>query len=202
MADIIQIEQVRHKNDNISAGTDLKTNGPCQSPIVIKRLNEIGVSIAFHRHYFDIPFIENALQGLAYGQAWDLFRPKEEPSPVYSTYIIILRRDYGKETDDMLTTAVDRITKRAYMEEIRLWDREINISDLVKPHQYKLEDGANISAKTKAALLLSGMKTAWDLAHLTREELCQLPGMTTEEIVKLEKSLASRGVYLKTEIPS
>ena len=196
MADIIQLEQKkRHKNDNA------KTHEACKSPIVIKRFNEIGVSVAFHRHYFDIPFVENALQGLAYGEAWDLFRPKEEPSPVYATYIILLRRDYGKETDDMLTTAVDRVTKRAYLEELRLLEREINVSDLDKPHQNKLEDGANISAKTKAALLLSGIQTAWDLAHLTREELCQLPGISTDEVVKLEKSLASRGIYLKTKIP-
>ena len=155
-----------------------------------------------HKGYFNIPVLEHIMRGLAYGDVWSLYRRYKDPSPTYASFLISLNRDFDKENDDILTSIVGRVIKEIYLEEMRIWSDEVEISDLIRPFQYTLGDGANIDAKTRTALLSTGMRTAHDLASLTREEICQIPGMTTEGVVKLEKSLALRRIFLKNQVPS
>lgn len=85
---------------------------------------------------------------------------------------------------------------------MHFWNDEIKITDLLKPHSYELSDGANINNRTAQALLSANITTTGDLTKLSRDEICHLPGMTTDEVVRIEKSLASRGLFLRTKLPS
>lgn len=176
----------------------------CASPIVFKRQGEGCLNIYLHSYYYMIPFVENALKGLCYGEenVWRLCKLDEDPSSPYLGYGVVLQRYFGYETDDVLTTIVSRIIKEIYLEEIRAWGDDVCIDELTKPYRHKLEEGVNINKKTKKLLTREGFRNAWDLANTTREDICRIHGMTTEDVVRLEKSLASRGIFLKTQLPS
>ncbi|MBR3156875.1 helix-hairpin-helix domain-containing protein [Candidatus Saccharibacteria bacterium] len=196
------VVQFRSRDDNSIPSARAKPKTSCCSPIIVERYDRSIVSLLFHKSFFNIPHLEIALRCLAFGSVWDLYKPENEPSRIYVTYHIALKKEFGKSTDDVLVAIVDRIIKKAYLKEMRLRSNEVEIADLVKPRQYTLGDGANISARTKTVLMAAGMRTAEDLAEKTREDLCQIPGMSTEEIVRLEKSLAVRGIFLRTQVPN
>ena len=101
-----------------------------------------------------------------------------------------------------MTAIVAKIVKAAYLQEMHFWNDNIKVADLAKPHSYELSDGANINSTTIHALLSANITTTGELTELSRDEICRMPGMTTEEVVKLEKSLASRGLFLTTKLPS
>ena len=211
MADIIQFNRMCHD----SAGTNTKKNffisadsGPCKSPIMIERLEEFVFSVAFHKSYFNLECLEIALSGLGFGEGWSLYKPRDKQTKMYTVYHVALEggipfafSNDGIKTDDVLTAIAAKITKEVYLEELNLWESTIEISDLVKPYQYMLGDGANISQKTSSALRSAGFDTVQKLMGQTREEVCKIPGMTTDEVYKLEKSMASRGFFLLEKVP-
>lgn len=174
----------------------------CKSPIVVDRESMHSISIAFHKSYFNIPLLENAIQGLAYGESWDLYKDENEKPSIYSTYYILFCENNECDFDMLIATTISRITKKIYLEEISIWGNEIEIADLIEPRKYLPTERANITPKTKSKLFLAGIRTIYSLIDKTREDLCKIPEMTTEEIVRLEKSLASRGLFLKTNVPS
>lgn len=172
---------------------------PCLSPITVERIHPKYVKIGFHHDCFTMPFLENGLRGLSHGEKpiWELYKATEDDSPYYS-YYIKLNRDLGEETEDILTTIVDRAVKKSYLKEVRTWDIRVDISELAKPLSYQLEDGFNIDSRTKRLLESTGIKNARELSEMTREDLCEIPGMSTEDIARIEKSLAIRGIFLRT----
>ena len=186
-----------------------KPTGPCKSPIVIERLDKNIFSVAFHKSFFNFECLEIALQGLGYGEDWELYKPKKLQTKMYTVYLIALTDGIsatasreGVSMDNMLNAIATKITKEVYLEEINAWDRIIGIEDLAHPHQYVLNDGANVQAKTSSILRAAGLDTVQKLTKQTREKICEIPGMTTEEVYKLEKSMASRGFFLTEEVPS
>ena len=174
--------------------------GFCLSPIVVKRISPQSVEIGFHRTCFSMPFLEQGLQGLAHGEdsIWRLYKLTNEENSVYARYEIELTTDLGDSRDDILTTIIDRMAAKAYLKEIRTWGNEVNISELVRPHHYKLGDGVNIDSRTKILLEKTGVKNLRELSHMTREDLCEIPGISTIDVAKIEKSLAARGIFLRT----
>ena len=182
---------------------------PCRSPIEIKRLDKTAFSIAFTKNLFNLECLELALSGLGYGEGWDLYKPKDKQTKMYVVYYVILQDNNSNyltsndasDVDELLTSIATKIVKEVYLEELNLWDYMIEISDLVKPRQYNFDDGANISARTKSALYSVGFDTVQKLMRKKREEICKIPNMTTEEVYKLEKSMASRGFFLLTVVP-
>ena len=172
----------------------------CKSPIVTERLAKTAVSLSFHEKYYNIPFLENALSELVYGDVWDLRIIPKNARTMYRGYVINLTEDFGDENDEILLAIIGRIIERVYLEEICTWTDGLKIADLAIPHKYSLWDGANIASGTVILLSSQGIQTVRDLILRTREELCQIPGMTTGEVVKIEKSLASRGLFLKNRI--
>ena len=173
----------------------------CDSPIRVEFRDEGSVYIGFHRACFSMPFLEYALRGLAYGEdlTWRLYKVDDEKGrSKYLTYAVVLTCAPCDNDRDILTTVVDRMTKKVYSKEIRCWECDVSVSDLVKPYQYRLGDGTNISYDTVFMLEKAGIKKTEDLTQTTRENLCKIPGMTTMEIARIEKSLASRGLFLQT----
>ncbi|MBR3132173.1 helix-hairpin-helix domain-containing protein [Candidatus Saccharibacteria bacterium] len=202
MAELIQFrgrDGNHHRNEGCHrSDVNLFTDG-CKSPIIIRREHEVAVSISFHKGYFTTPFVEKVLQELAYSGEWELFIPDERDTLIqcYASFFVILNKKYGKDTAKVLNTIVDQIVSNVYLEEIRVLSHKVSIDELTKPYRYY----GFINAKTKVALSLVGVHTAQDIAEMTREELCRIPGVTTEEIVRLERGLAARGIYLTNNIP-
>lgn len=175
----------------------------CKSPILIDWLNRLSFAVSFHKNYFDIPLIDNVLVGLNYGETntWKLYWMDDPMDPSYVSYLVILQDFHNENAAKIMAAIVDRMIREAYLEEIRALEAGVNTYDLAKPYHVKLGEGATISGKTRAALLAAHMKTGRDLMQLTREQICAIPGMTTGEVVALEKSLAMRGLFLRTPAP-
>lgn len=182
----------------VSGGKTPKRSN-CASPIITKRINPETIEIGFSKDNFDIEMLEFSLRGLAHGETavWRLYRLEAE-DPFYAHYLIRLD-DSVSDKDDILKAVVYRISKEAYSEETRSWNSEVNLSDLTKPFRFT---GKTIDAHTKSLLENSGLRDIKSISHSTREELCQIPGMTTEMVASVEKSLATRGIFLRTMIPS
>lgn len=212
MAKIIEFKVVKPQKETDQKHTAMRMHQPdaahrrditheCDSPIRVDYREEGSVYVGFHKACFSMPFLEYSLQGLAYGETpvWELYRLNDKSGKSkYLTYAVVLTGEPTEDDRSILTTIVDRITKKVYLKEIRRWSNEVEISDLTKPYQYRLEDGVNVSAMTIATLKNAGLAEVGDLIDATREELCRLPGMTTIEVARLEKALASRGLFLKT----
>ena len=178
-----------------------KESERCRSPIIVDRIGTTIVAVDFHKAYFDIPLLENALQNVAYGEIWDLCKARDDNSP-YASYRVVLRQIYRDRANEVLAGAVEKIARRAYLEQIQVWNDDFDIEGLTKPHCYTINDGVSVYNKTTRKLLSAGIKTARDLTNSTREQICMIPGMTTEEVVGIEKSLASRGLFLITTVPT
>lgn len=175
----------------------------CKSPIITTWLNRLSVTVSFHSDYFYTSFVDNALEWLYYGEsnAWKLYRMKKPMEPSYVSYLVILQDFQNKNSAAVLATIVDRMIREVYLEEMKVCEEDINTYDLAKPYHAKLGEGTSINSKTRAALLAANLRTGQDLAQLTREQICAIPGMTTGEVVALEKSLVMRGLFLITRAP-
>lgn len=182
------------------------TDEVCASPIVIRYWEDDDhiISLSFHLGYFNTQIVEYTLKRLGFAEEnnWELRKLTGEQSSAYATYLLVLLKDYGEQREEALNAIVGRIVKEVYSEEMNFWNDEIEVKDLTRPHSYGLSDGANISRGTFHSLLFAGIKTIEDLTDRTREEICRIPNMTTGDVVRIEKSLISRGLSLKTEIPS
>lgn len=182
------------------------TDMACASPIVVKRWgnDDNVISISFHIGFFTVEIVEIALKGLVYGEEsiWQLRKLDREQNSVYAEYLLVLLKNFGEQREETLNAIIGRIVKEVYLEEMHFWNDDIKVADLAKPHSYELSDGANIGNKTTNALLSANITTTGDLTKMSRDDICRIPGMTTEEVVRLEKSLASRGLFLTTKIPS
>lgn len=211
MQNMVHINELRRRNTaNVSRfHPEVKMElQPCKSPILIERLDKDAFSVAFHKSFFNLECLEIALRGLGYGEGWELYKPKSKQTKMYTVYVVVYQGNLPVNAssgllsmDDVLDSIAGKITKEVYLEELNLWDSKVSISDLAKPYQYVLGDGANISAKTSSALDAAGFDTVHKLIEKTREEVCKIPGMTTEEVYRLEKSMASRGFFLLEEVP-
>ena len=198
MANIIQFGQLKNRS---GAKKKKSTTKPCANPIVIKRIDSHAFSISFHESYFDAELVELVLSLVSNGMNWSAYYHTRTNRPsVYMTYKI----EYiylGNDPEAVMATAVYEIVHNVYFMELGLSERRVNIFELAQPRQFTSADSANISSKTVSVLYSAGIKSVQELIQFTREDLCHLPGMTTEEIVKLEKSLITRGFSLLEEVP-
>lgn len=197
---MVNVVQFRSKEKSSKRPCRKVADTGCNSPIVVDRIGKTIVAIDFHKACFDIPFLERALQNVAHGEIWDICRAPNDDSP-YASYRVVLKYAFREEADDILAGALEKIAKRAYLEELRVWGNYVEMSDLTKPYQYTFDIGVNICKETLKKLSAAGIESVHDLTSYTREEICSIPGMTTNEVVKLEKSLASRGLFLLTVVP-
>ena len=172
----------------------------CISPIIIERLNRKVISIAFHIGFFNTPMLMVTLMIQARGANWTYHELEKTSQPQYAAFLIELKEDFENDNGNVLATIASSITKAVYLDELREWTNTVKITDLASPYCYTQWSGAHVSEKTIEILTDYGFNTTRDLLALSREEVCQIPGMTTSEVVKLEKSLASRGLFLETKV--
>lgn len=193
----------RSGGENKKASQIAERTSICMSPIVTKRLDKNSVLLGFRCDLFMIPFVESAITSLDYGEEnnWRAKKLEKNPKSPYQEYVIVLQKEYAGRTDTVLEAIIGRITKEVYLREIHIWGDAIDFKDLAKPLKRQVGDGAMISQKTMRALENAKIDGGWGLMEMSREEICGIPEMTTEEVARLEKSLAARGTFLRTEIP-
>lgn len=174
---------------------------PCPNPIVVNRAGKNIVALSFRLDCFEAAIVENSVGRICHAQ-WELYkagRSNPQYRQMHVTYLVRVTKNSPRlELDELLTQVVSLVTKEVYSEEVSAWGSKVDVAELAIPYAVGPFDGMTITHETVAILQKAGMKNAYDVARNTRESLCKIPGMTTKEVFKLEKSLASRGLYLNT----
>lgn len=178
---------------------------PCDSPIKVRRTSFSTISIGFHLECFDIPMVHSNIRRIAHLQPYRvsvISRDHQLFDPKYKTYSIrIFNQMSESDVRIVFQQIIIQITEEAYLGEISILRNHLKLNDLTKPYSATRETGATISQQTVAILKNAGIYNGTDLAFKTREEICQIPGITTMEVYRLEKSLISRGLSLLTAEP-
>lgn len=200
-------QKTRHNRNivkNIQAPS--KTTAACADPIRVERIGQDMIIIGFRLDCFEPNLVDLAMRQVCHAQ-YELYKIGHD-SPSYermrSTFIVRIVGDYSlSETDEILTQVAALSVKEAYLKEISMRGSKVSVSELAAPYAADPFDGSTINHETVAILRKAGIQNAYEVAKNTREAICQLPGMTTKEVYKLEKSLATRGIYLNVAtVPS
>ena len=143
---------------------------------------------------------------IAHGQKWRLSSINKGHylyDERYKTYAIRIF-DYPEEEAFRLAVSqiMTQVCMEVYIHEVRIVESAVSMMDLTLPCRYDLANGAFISEKTAKLLCRNGISDCRELTRKTREELSRIPGMTTTDIYKIEKSLAVRGMFLLVERPA
>lgn len=178
----------------------------CNPPILVKRTSAQTISVGFWRGCFNTWSVDLTMRMIAHGQKWRLtFIDKghnlyDERHKTYAIRIF----DYPEEEAFRIAVSqiMTQVCQEVYTEEISMPARDVSIRDLSVPCRYGPDNGAYISEKTARLLYRNGIANCNDLIRKTREKLARIPGMTTNEIYKIEKSLAVRGMFLLVEQPA
>ena len=200
MANIIEFKVVKNNAEKIRST-------PCDSPIAVLRVDSDLLAISFRLDCFDVSIVENSLKRVLHAQnQWKLYKAgRTNPSyrRMYVTYLIQVNGNLTlSELDEVFTQIVSLVTKEVYAEEISVQGSRVEVAELATPYAVGPFAGITVSHKTVSVLQNAGMNSAYDVAVNTRESLCRIPGMTTQRVCKIEKSLATRGLYLNTaEVP-
>ena len=178
----------------------------CCSPIKVERTSLSTISVGFRIDCFNLTLVDAMMKRIAYMQNhWRLSLISSEHQlfqPQYKTYVIRLLKELSeKDRRATFRQILIQISEESYTNEISVWGKETEVEDLIHPHNYVWADGVTISKTTAELLRKAGIGNGTDLIRTTREEICQIPGMTTKEVYRLEKSLASRGLFLRTAEP-
>ena len=182
----------------LDAGFLEETSG-CKSPIIAKRVNRNCAIIAFDKKLFHTDVIQEAIKEVhrTAETVWQASKYKNSMIPAdYESYIVTLQTNFGKQATDMLTGIANKISKEVYLRET---SRGLPALIFTESYTNSVSVPA-VSVEAKQALLKIGIKDGQKLKRLTREELCSIPGITTEDVFNLEKNLAVRGIFLKTRI--
>ena len=196
MTKIIEFKAVRTETEN-------KRSTMCDSPIAVNRVRNDMLAIGFRLDCFTASIVENSLKRVFHAQSqWELYKAdRADPGyrRTYVTYLACVTGDLTRsELDEVFTQIVSLATKEVYSEEVSAQGSKVKVAELATPYAVGPFDGLTVNRRTVSILQDAGMNSAYDVATHTRESLCQLPGMTTQEVCKLEKSLATRGLYLNT----
>lgn len=187
-----------------SALNAVKPDGkPCNTPIRVKRTSLETISVGFFVGCFNAALVESAMKTIAYGQKWRLTAITEDHALYDQKYQTFAIRMFDCKTELEFRAAVMQvmfqISHVVYTDAVALFGEYVAIEELAKPRGCDLATGAFISHRAAAILKNVGIKNVYELSRKTREELAQLPGMDTETIFRIEKSLAIRGIFLNIE---
>ena len=212
MVKIINLKAVKaktnHKRTTTASGYYSKkiVKPICCSPIKVERTSFSTISVGFRIDCFNLALVDAMMKRIAYMQNhWRLsLIPRDHQlfESRYKTYVIRLLKEMSEE--DCKATfrqILIQISEETYTNEISVWGKETEVEDLIHPRNFVWTDEVTITKTTAKLLRKAGISNGTDLVRTTREEICQIPGMTTKEVYKLEKSLASRGLFLRTAEP-
>lgn len=140
-----------------------------------------------------------ALGRIKYGQDfWRLLKLDEENSyydPLSMSFLVIIDRlPKNEKANSVFCQIFSLMTEEAYIRELSVWPSKVSVDELTKNYQLEYEVGAIIGSRVAKLLRANGIKNAYDLIRSSREELCKINGMKTKDVLKLEKSLAVRGL--------
>lgn len=197
MATIINLDEVRVRFSTRKDGEPWA----CQSPIVIGRSSRYTATIGFRKDCFTVEFIDPVARGALRGDRhWKLYLVEESFSAEHVTYMIQVDNNFDDEAVAATMEAkLGLIAKKVYVAETRTSPKRVAVADLTRPPKYPEDTRLVIMKATSDCLMRAGMKTAADLTLKTRSEICAIPGMSTHEVYKLEKSLAARHLFLLSD---
>lgn len=205
---VVSSRQKTHNNRNIVKTIQIprKKATVCASPIQVERVGWNMISIGFRLDCFEPNLVDLAMRQVCHAQ-YELYKVgRDNPSyePMRSTFIVRIVGGYSlSEADEILTQIAALSAKEAYLKEISMRGSKVDVSELATPYAADPFNGSIVNRETVAILRRAGIQNAYEVAKNTREMICQLPGMTTKEVYKLEKSLAARGIYLNAAaVPS
>ena len=166
----------------------------CRTPVEVERASLNSIIVRFRVDLFDPERLDFALRNVFRCQDyWGMTKfpgiLEEKPDPRLVSYLIYVTKMPSMKVEDTLRQALYLVTQAVYVEEIRLRrPKAISIEEIVDCDQV-----LKINPRTLKLLYRAGVCSMYDMVSKTREDLAEIPGMTTEEIFNLEKVLASRG---------
>ena len=185
MGSVVDFGNAKRTNGNLKSNV-------CRPPIEVSRINGHSMLVEFRKSLFNGERLHGVLSNLfKYQDYWRMVLVNSSMIEYYDPYFYgyIVYTVYADSVDagDVLSQAMYLMTMVAYRAESQMkFLKDHSLRELIKPQK-----------------LQSIILTVYDLVSLTREELCEIPGMTTIEIYKIERALASVGWFLTTsKIPS
>lgn len=206
MPNIIDFGTIKKgRRDRNSIRNDTKM-ASCTPPIEMERIDFSSAIIRFKNTCFNPEIVNFALCRIKNGQDfWRLFKLNGESryfDPLCMTYMVVIDKPPKGQIDEAFCQIFAMMTEEVYIRELSVWPSKTSVDELTKVYQLDLSLGATISPSIAKILKLSGINNAYELALHSREELCNIPGITTQDVFKIEKSLAARGLFLTTkEVP-
>ena len=184
-----------------------KGNGPCKMPIEVFRVSFRTILVRFRLDLFEEKRVDFALEYVFRCQTtWRMIKVgKASPhfDEKFVSYLVSVVDQDVIETRAALGQIFDLMSQAVYREVARMrWLSERPIEDMTKPKR-TIAEALYIEARTVNALRKADVYSMYDLASLRREDVAKIPGMTMNDIFRIERTLASLGWSLEsTEIPA
>ena len=202
MGSVVDFGNAKRTNGNLKSNV-------CRPPIEVSRINGHSMLVEFRKSLFNGERLHGVLSNLfKYQDYWRMVLVNSSMIEYYDPYFYgyIVYTVYADSVDagDVLSQAMYLMTMVAYRAESQMkFLKDHSLRELIKPQKLQSIADSSISFTTVKTLSQANILTVYDLVSLTREELCEIPGMTTIEIYKIERALASVGWFLTTsKIPS
>ena len=176
-----------------------KKENVCRPPIEVSRINSHAILVEFRRAFFNESRLDCAIVDVSkFQDYWRIVRVESVAQEYYNpncyTYVIYVPKAKIAEADCTLRQALYLVTMFAYRSESQLkFLKEYTIDEMSKLYQLKTEFMFSITPSTVKLLRQANIYTLRDLVGLTREELCEVPGMTTTAVYDIERALSSIG---------
>ncbi len=203
MANVVEFKKIKGGGYNKGGKKSPIMKRSCVPPIAIERIDYSSAIIRFHTTCFNLEMVKFALGRIKNGQNyWVLYRLGENNrffDPLWMNYLVLITDPPQCGNDEAFRHIFSLMSEKAYIMELSAWPSKTSVDELAKVYTLDLSLGATISPKVVNMLKSNGINNAFDLIQMSREELCEIPGMTTQSVFKIEKSLAARGLFLTTK---
>lgn len=164
-------------------------------PIKVKRIGLGAIVVGFDADCFSSINVNNALNDTFRCQGfWRIEKAelayKENSEQGFYSYVVYVPKPDTAKIDDSLRQALYLMAVTTYREESRLKSASSHfVDDMSNPRKDGLAEGLYVETQTIRKLKEASIFTIYDVVSHTREELCNIPGMTTREVYKIEKTL-------------
>ncbi|MBQ1298487.1 hypothetical protein IIY24_01430 [Candidatus Saccharibacteria bacterium] len=182
----------------------LKKERSCPSPVVLRRVGYDMATISFRLDCFNTGAVELGIGTTKYGQSYyEVYFVKQSDKyyqPFHKTYLVWIdrRKISNVSIDEALRQVVDLLIGSAYKRELAgdLYDPSLKGASILSSSKRQRV----LNSRTVKTLEVNNLVNMNDLVGMTREELCDIPGLSTYEVHQIEKVLTSNGLSLRPSI--
>ena len=168
----------------------------CKSPIEIERTGMLEVMVRFPDRWLGYSHDKSAKRRELAKKLRDLGHPRTASistmvNNIATIVFVRIDDDYSPQNEEALNNITQRVIRTALMyfgeSQGDIYEREEDgyVKRIFFPDRFK---------KVFQSI---GIQSTQDFEKITREELCELPGMRTNDVLVLELGLVPCGIFLK-----